>query len=362
LNAGSSSLKYQLRESTSGKVFQQGRVDKPDETSVSRVLEDLKRSGTGIEAAGHRIVHGGDVFSGPVLIDEPVLQGLRDLGELAPLHNEAGLKGYRAARDVLGDAIPQVAVFDTTFHRTLRDYAAEYAIPREYARRWKIRRYGFHGLAHLSVVRRYASLQKLPLERVTVITAHLGSGCSITAVRNGCSADTSMGFTPLEGLIMSTRSGDLDPAIVSFLAQNEGFSAGKIIEFLNRRSGLLGLSGRSSDIRDLLGASDPDSALAVECFCYRVRKYIGAFLAALGGASAIIFSGGIGENLAEVRRRVCRGLEWFGLEIDSGRNEEASGKVSPITSDDSRLQAFVIPADEEAEIVRDTAACLGERP
>jgi acetate kinase len=362
LNAGSSSLKYQLRESTSGEVLKSGRVDKPDESSVRHILEELKGNGSGIEAVGHRIVHGGDVFAKPVLFDYTVLEELRNLEELAPLHNEAGLKGYRSACEALGDEVPQVAVFDTIFHRTLPDYAAVYAIPQEYSRRWKIRRYGFHGLAHRSVVGRYARIAGVPRERVTVITAHLGSGCSITAVRNGCSADTSMGFTPLEGLIMAKRSGDLDPAIIAFLAQNAGFTAGKIIEFLNRRSGLLGLSGVSSDMRELLGATDADSLLAVECFCYRVRKYIGAYLAALGGASAVIFSGGIGENLAEIRLRISRGLEWFGLHLNDQANLEASGREGRISKNESRLQAFVIPADQEAEIVNDTAACLGETP
>jgi acetate kinase len=267
------------------------------------------------------------------------------------------VRGIRLAQEAFGDAVPPVAVFDTNFHSSLPEYASAYAIPKNWADRWHIRRYGFHGLAHRSVLRSFAGLMEMPEQELSVITAHLGSGCSITAIKNGRSVDTSMGFTPLEGLIMSTRSGDLDPAVVAFLAQHEGFTANKIIDFLNHKSGLLALSGKSGDLRELLKSGEERAQLAVAAFCYRIRKYIGAYLAVLGGASAILFSGGIGENMPEIRARICEGLEWLGLILDEEGNRSRPGPHR-ISADGSRIQAFVIPADEESEIARETAQLL----
>jgi acetate kinase len=253
-----------------------------------------------------------------------------------------------------------VAVFDTAFHATLPEHAARYAIPHEMALRHGIRRYGFHGLAYRSALAGYCTLTDTRPDRATVVALHLGNGCSVAAIRNGESVDTSMGLTPLEGLVMGTRSGDLDPAIVGYLARLEGVPVDTVERWLNERSGLLGLSGRSGDMRDLLEREphDPGARLAVQVFCYRARKYVGAYLAALGGAEAVVFSGGIGENAPEVRARICAGLDWLGLTIDPGRNTAVVGTAGRISADGARIQAFAIPADEESVIARDTVNCL----
>jgi acetate kinase len=253
-----------------------------------------------------------------------------------------------------------VAVFDTSFHSTLPDRAFLYAIPHELSIRRGIRRYGFHGISYQYLLSRYCALTGTPHEEATIVAFHLGNGCSAAAIRNGESIDTSMGFTPLEGLVMGTRSGDIDPAIVGILAHEEGLSPGEVELLLNTRSGLLGLSGRSRDMRDLLGreGDDPRARLAVEIFCYRARKYLGAYLAALGGADGIVFSGGIGENAHEIRARILTGMEWAGIRIDPARNRETTGKEGEIGAPDSRLRVFVIPADEELVIARETVACL----
>jgi len=312
-----------------------------------------------IEAVGHRVVHGGERFQRSVRIDDTVLHGMEDMIELAPLHNPHNIKGVAAARAVLGAEVPNVAVFDTAFHHTLPEKAYLYAIPYQLYRRHKVRRYGFHGTSHRYVAYRWRELTLVAREATRIITLHLGNGCSACAIDQGNSVDTSMGFTPLEGLVMGTRSGDLDPAVVEFLEAKEGLSATAVDNLLNKQSGLLGISGLTNDMRDLLAEAhendDRRARLAIDMFCYRARKYIGAYLAALGGADAIIFAGGIGENAPEVRAQICRGLEWVGIEIDEAANTRMVGGVEGrITTDSSRLAVWVIPTDEELLIARDT--------
>jgi acetate kinase len=316
-----------------------------------------------IHAVGHRVVHGGEHFNKSVKIDETVLRAIEDCIELAPLHNPTNIKGIQAARDVFGGGLPQVAVFDTAFHQTLPEHAFLYAIPYQLYRRYRIRRYGFHGTSHRYVAYRYRQLQKLTREQTNVITIHLGNGCSIAGIRGGNSQDTSMGLTPLEGLVMGTRSGDIDPAIVDFIGVKEGLSSREVETLLNKQSGLLGISGLTNDMRELLAEesenNDRRAHLAIEVFCYRARKYIGGFLAATGGADAIIFTGGIGENSAEVRRRICVGLDWLGLELDEEKNAQGhSGFEGVISKPRCRFSAFVIPTDEELLIARDTLRCV----
>jgi acetate kinase len=319
----------------------------------------------GLEAVGHRVVHGGERFLEPTLIDDEVVGAIEALVELAPLHNAPSLAAIRAARGRLGPRVPMVAVFDTAFHRAMPERASLYAIPRDLAERHHIRRYGFHGLAHRYMTERYAAMASRPLEEVKLVTLQLGNGCSATAVEGGCSVDTSMGFTPLEGLMMGTRSGDADPSLAGFLARREGVVVEEIEGWLNTRSGLLGVSGVTSDMRELLEAEshgDARAALAVEMFCYRVRKYVGAYLAALGGAEAVVFGGGIGENAPSVRARICAGMGWCGLRLDEERNAGAVGVEGRISSDDSGLRAYVVAVDEAAVIARDTVRCLGSGP
>src|SRR5579885_2712787 len=316
-----------------------------------------------IQAVGHRVVHGGEHFTHSVLITDEVLHGIEDCIDLAPLHNPANLKGIAAARDVFGAGLPQAAVFDTAFHQTLPDYAYLYALPYQLYRRHRVRRYGFHGTSHRYVAYRYRQLRGIEREQTNVITLHLGNGCSAAAIRAGDSVDTSMGLTPLEGLVMGTRSGDLDPAIVDFLAAKEGLSANEVETLLNKQSGLLGISGLTNDMRELLAEAhennDRRARLAVEIFCYRVRKYIGSYLAAMGSADAVIFTGGIGENSAEVRARICDNLAWMGLELDAEQNAaQVSGREGLISKEGSRLAAYVIPTDEELLIARDTVRCV----
>jgi acetate kinase len=316
-----------------------------------------------IHAVGHRVVHGGEHFKQSALIDEVVLRAVEDCIELAPLHNPTNIKGIQAARDVFGSGLPQVAVFDTAFHQTLPEHAYLYAIPYQLYRRYKIRRYGFHGTSHRYVAYRYRQIRGIPRDQTNVITLHLGNGCSIAGIRSGDSQDTSMGLTPLEGLVMGTRSGDIDPAILEFVQVKEGLNSSEVETLLNKQSGLLGISGLTNDMRELLDEerenNDRRANLAIEVFCYRARKYIGAYLAAIGGAEAVIFTGGIGENSPEVRTRICAGLEWLGLDLDQKRNSEAAhGFEGLISKDESRLAAYVIPTDEELLIARDTVRCV----
>jgi acetate kinase len=331
-----------------------------DQSGVAEI-----RSLSDIHAVGHRVVHGGELFRESALVTDDVMKGIEDCIDLAPLHNPSNVRGIRAVREAFGPGLPQVAVFDTAFHTSIPDYAFLYATPYHLYARHRIRRYGFHGTSNRYVAYRYRTLRGLTKEQVNVITLHLGNGCSASAIKHGKSVDTSMGMTPLEGLVMGTRSGDTDPAILGLVCSKEGLSVSEVEAMLNKQSGLLGISGLTNDMRVLMQElrqyDDRRIRLAVEVFCYRAKKYIGAYLAAMGGADAVIFTGGIGENSPEVRARVCEGLEWAGLTVDAGKNSRGNGVAGPITTDDSRLQAWVIPTDEEVLIARDTVRCiLGE--
>ena len=313
-----------------------------------------------IHAVGHRIVHGGEKFKASVLINDEVLRDIEECIQLAPLHNPANIQGIQASREILGEQIPNVAVFDTAFHQTLPEKAFLYALPYQLYRRHNIRRYGFHGTSHRYVAYRYRELEKLERDQVNIITLHLGNGCSAAAIKNGNSVDTSMGMTPLEGLVMGTRAGDFDPAIIDFIASKEGLSPLEIESLVNKQSGLLGISGLTNDMRELLAEAEENgdrrARLAIEIFCYRASKYIGAYLAAMNGADAIVFTGGIGENSFEVRSLICERLAWMGVEIDSKLNESfKDGRGGIISKATARLKVYVIPTNEELLIARDTA-------
>ncbi len=385
LNAGSSSLKVRLYAMEGGSprslaraVFervggpatatlaveggpsQRRTVDVTDHAAAARHALQWLRSldVPTVDAVGHRVVHGGTRFTAPVRIDDEVVRAIEALEGLAPLHNRPALQAIGACREGFGRALPMVAAFDTAFHAGLAPEARDYAIAPELVRTHGVRRYGFHGLSYRSVVARYAELTATPAERATIVALHLGAGASAAAIRAGRSVDTSMGFTPLEGLVMGTRAGDVDPAVVAHLARAEGVSPEDVVRWLNERSGLLGVSGRSADVRDLLAADDPRARLAVRMFCYRARKYVGAYLAALGGAEAVVFTGGIGEHVAEVRAEICRGMAWCGLVIDEERNRATIGIEGRISTDGARIAALVIPSDEERVIAGDTVNCL----
>jgi acetate kinase len=320
-----------------------------------------------IHAVGHRVVHGAEKFTMSMTIDDKVIEGIQDCIDLAPLHNPANLKGISGARDLLGPNIPQVAVFDTSFHSTMPETSYLYAIPYQLYVRHKIRKYGFHGTSHRYVAYRYRLLANVEREKVNIITLHLGNGCSACAIKNGESIDTSMGLTPLEGLVMGTRGGDIDPAVLEFLHHKEGMTMNEIDAVLNKQSGLLGISGLTNDMRDLLTEekehNDRRARLAIEIFCGRARKYIGAYLAEMHGADAIAFAGGIGENSSEIRKRICDGLEYLGLAIDPKTNTETvNGKEGIISTKDSKLKAYVIPTNEELLIARDTVRCVKNVP
>jgi acetate kinase len=326
-------------------------VSEDAETGITSLAE--------IQAVGHRVVHGGESFARSQRIDETVLKALDELVELAPLHNPHNIAGIRGAARVFGPGVPQVAVFDTAFHHSLPEVAFLYGLPYQLYRRYKVRRYGFHGTSHRYVAHRYRQLTGRPRERTKLITLHLGNGASACAILDGDSVDTSMGFTPLEGLVMGTRSGDLDPAILDFVASKEGLTLSQMETLLNKQSGLLGLSGLTPDMRELLKEieehDDRRARLAVEVFSYRIRKYIGAYLAVLDGAEAIVFAGGIGENAAEIRARVCGGLEWMGITVDADANASlTNGREGRFSTPDSRVELWVIPTDEELLIARDT--------
>ena len=320
-----------------------------------------------IHAIGHRVVHGGEQFTKSALITDEVLRGIEDCIDLAPLHNPANIQGILGARAALGVAVPQVAVFDTAFHQTLPEHAFLYALPYQMYRRHRVRRYGFHGTSHRYVAYRYRTLKEIAREATNIITLHLGNGCSIAAIKGGNSIDTSMGFTPLEGLVMGTRSGDLDASIVDLIATKEGLSLREVESLLNKQSGLLGISGLTDDMRELIAEAhehdDRRARLAIEIFCYRARKYIGSYLAAMNGAEAIVFTGGIGENSAEIRARICAELTWVGVELDEGLNAkhgaDAHGRIN---ADRSRIEVYVIPTNEELLIARDTVRVVTGAP
>lgn len=320
-----------------------------------------------VHAIGHRIVHGGEKLKKSVLIDASVIEQIEDCIELAPLHNPANLKGISAARGIFGEDVPHVAVFDTSFHAAMPATAFLYALPYQLYVRHRVRRYGFHGTSHRFVAYRYRQLTGKSRDETNIITAHLGNGCSMCAIRAGDSVDTSMGMTPVEGLVMGTRAGDIDASILPFLHHKEGMYFDELDGLLNKRSGLLGISGLTNDMRDLLEEErtnqDRRAGLAIDIFCQRVRKYIGAYLAILNGADALVFTGGIGENADEIRRRICAEMDFLGISLDEGRNAATVGGLEgEISAAGSRVRVFVIPTNEELLIARDTVRCVQNAP
>lgn len=371
INSGSSSLKYQLLDMSDETVLARGICERigivNHKTAMQEVLTALTDAKTGvissvseIDAVGHRIVHGGESFQESVIIDEYVIEKVKKCIELAPLHNPSNIAGVEVCREIMPDT-PMVGVFDTAFHQTMPDYAYIYALPYAYYNQYKIRRYGFHGTSHLYVAQKAALFVQRPLEELKIITCHLGNGASVCAVQGGKSIDTSFGFTPLEGLAMGTRSGDIDPAIIRYLMEKENLTIDKIDFILNHESGLLGVSGISSDIRDIEAAAEQGherSRLAIDLFCYRVRKYIGEYAAAMGGLDVLAFSAGIGENSETIRKKSATGLEFLGIAIDDAKNKAQQGKETDIGKTGAGVRTLVIPTNEELMIARETVNLL----
>ena len=390
INCGSSSLKYQLIDSDSEQVLAKGLCERsgidgrlthqpagkdkivtevamPNHTeAVSLVLKALTDADHGviaslseIGAVGHRIVHGGEKFNAATLLNEEVIKEIEECNDLAPLHNPANLIGINACRELMPN-VPMVGVFDTAFHQTMPRVAYLYGLPYEYYKKYHIRRYGFHGTSHSYVSKRTAELLGKKPEDLKTIVCHLGNGASICAVKNGKSVDTSMGFTPLEGLIMGTRSGDIDPAIIEYIAKKEGMSLPEVVEVLNKKSGIQGLSQESSDFRDLHAAAEKGSVnaqIAIDVFCYHVVKYIGSYTAVMNGVDAIAFTAGIGENDPIIRANVMSYLTYLGTEIDPVKND-CRGVERIISTDDSKVKALVVPTNEELAIARETVALV----
>ena len=391
LNCGSSSLKYQLIDMETENVLAKGLCERigiegsrlkhqpagkdavifddyqeDHSVSVKMVLDALTHAEYGvvksmseINAVGHRVVHGGEYFANSVIINQEVIAAIEKCCELAPLHNPANLIGI-AACDKIMPGVPQVAVFDTAFHQTMPERAYMYALPYEYYEKYAIRRYGFHGTSHRFVSEEVAKMLGRPYEETKTVTCHLGNGGSICAVRNGKSIDTTMGFTPLEGLVMGTRAGDIDAAVITYLMEKEGLTAAEMDTILNKQSGVLGISGVSSDFRDIEEASEAGNAragMALDVFAYKVAKRIGAYTAAMNGVDAIVFTAGLGENSASTRKEICDYLGYLGVHIDS-YNNSLRGKALEISAPDSRVRVFVIPTNEELVIARDTKELL----
>lgn len=389
INCGSSSVKYQIIQSDTEECLCSGLIERIGavtsivhhhptigdrvkksiqiETHDEAILEILNfiKSGTyegfsGLEdivAVGHRVVHGGETFKDSVMIDDSVIDAIEHAIDLAPLHNPPNLMGIRAAKKALPD-LPHVAVFDTAFHHSLPAKSYLYGIPNRFYRRYKIRRYGFHGPSHYYVSRKYFSMNGIESGQpgTRVISCHLGNGASICAIKDGKSVDTSMGFTPLEGLVMGTRSGDIDPSILFYLVEKEELTLTALHSLLNRHSGLLGLSGYAADMRDLIEeakAGDRRCQQAIDVFCYRAKKYVTSYMGVLNGADAIIFTGGIGENSADVRAEVCSDLSFFGIEIDKKRNESPGAGEQKISTENSKVEVWIIPTNEELVIAKD---------
>ena len=367
LNAGSSSLKFDVWDSSgwrenADRLLKRGLVERV--ASMADALDGVfDRIGSlRVDAVGHRVVHGGDRYFTSVIVDDAVEKAIGELSALAPLHNPHNLEGIRAARAKL-PSLTNVAVFDTAFHHTLPPHAYAYALPYEYLTEKKIRRYGFHGISHRYVSWRFAELHGKTRADYRLITCHLGNGCSVCAIDHGKSVDTSMGFTPLEGLVMGTRSGDVDAGAILHLINHEKQPPMDTLHMLNSESGLKGLSGVSNDMRDVLKAAqagNPRAALAVDTFCYRVRKYIGAYLAAMNGADALIFAGGIGENSPEIRARICAGMDALGIAADAAANAADSKEDRRIGK--SPVEVWVVPTEEELLIARDTLRCILKIP
>ena len=394
LNCGSSSIKYKLFDMTTKEVMAQGGIEKiglpgsflkltlpngekvilekdvPEHTTgIDFILNTLVSEEYGaiksleeINAVGHRMVHGGEKFAKSVLLDQEVLDAFIACNDLAPLHNPANLKGVNAVSAILPN-VPQVGVFDTAFHQTMPDYAYMYAVPYELYTKYGVRRYGFHGTSHRYVSKRVCEFLNIPVEGTKIITCHVGNGGSITAVKDGKSVDTSMGLTPLEGLMMGTRSGDIDGGAVTYIMEKEGLDATGISNLLNKKSGVLGVFEKSSDMRDLesaAAAGEPRAVLAESMYFYRIKKYIGAYAAAMGGVDVIVFTGGVGENQANARSGACEGLEYMGVKVDAEKNK-TRGVEAIISTDDSKVKVVVIPTDEELMIASDTMDILSAK-
>ncbi|MGG5753800.1 acetate/propionate family kinase [Zafaria sp. Z1313] len=372
INSGSSSLKYQVRDTAAGSRLANGLVERIGDASgghpadhgeaIEQVLAELEGAlgGRSIDAVGHRVVHGGERFGAPVLIDNEIVRAIERLAPLAPLHNPANALGIRAVT-AKWPRIPQVAVFDTAFHRTMPEHAWRYAIPDALYTEHGVRRYGFHGTSHDYVTGLAAELLGIERSRFNAVVAHLGNGASVTAVRGGASVDTSMGYTPLEGLVMGTRSGDLDPSIVTQLIVRGEYTAGDLDRILNQDSGLKGLSG-NNDMRSVVEAAaegDDGAELALAVAAYRLQKYIGGYHVAVGGAHALVFTAGIGENSWPFRERVVEGLGALGVELDRYANVRRSGAPRVISTPESAIPVLVVPTDEEAQIAAATAALCG---
>ena len=390
INCGSSSLKYQLINSETEGVLAKGlrerigidgmltyqpeggekeksEIAMPTHTeAINAVLAALTNEKSGVikslsevGAVGHRVVHGGEKFTSSCLINDESMKAIEECNDLAPLHNPANLIGIRACQELM-PGVPMVAVFDTAFHQTMPDVAYTYGIPYEYYEKYKVRRYGFHGTSHSYVSKRTAEIVGKPYDQMKIIVCHLGNGASISAVNCGKSVDTSMGLTPLEGLVMGTRSGDLDPAIIDFVGKKEGLSLDEMNEVLNKKSGMLGISGVSSDGRDLEAAAETGNKraqLALDVFDYRVIKYIGAYAAAMNGVDAIAFTAGIGENNIKMRKDVCSSLTYLGVKLDEEKNN-VRGEERIISADDSKVQVLLVPTNEELAIARETLALV----
>lgn len=394
LNCGSSSIKYKLFDMTTKEVMAQGGIEKiglpgsflkltlpngekkilekdvPEHTTgIDFILNTLVSEEYGaiksleeINAVGHRMVHGGEKFAKSVLLDKEVLDAFIACNDLAPLHNPANLKGVNAVSAILPN-VPQVGVFDTAFHQTMPDYAYMYAVPYELYTKYGVRRYGFHGTSHRYVSKRVCEFLNIPVEGTKIITCHVGNGGSITAVKDGKSVDTSMGMTPLEGLMMGTRSGDIDGGAVTYIMEKEGLDATGVSNLLNKKSGVLGVFEKSSDMRDLesaAAAKEPRAVLAENMYFYRIKKYIGAYAAAMGGVDVIVFTGGVGENQANARSGACEGLEYMGVKVDLEKNK-TRGVEAIISADDSKVKVVVIPTDEELMIASDTMDILSAK-
>ena len=390
INCGSSSLKYQLINSETEGVLAKGLCERigidgmltyqpeggekekseiamPTHTeAINAVLAALTNEKSGVikslsevGAVGHRVVHGGEKFTSSCLINDDSMKAIEECNDLAPLHNPANLIGIRACQELM-PGVPMVAVFDTAFHQTMPDVAYTYGIPYEYYEKYKVRRYGFHGTSHSYVSKRTAEIVGKPYDQMKIIVCHLGNGASISAVNCGKSVDTSMGLTPLEGLVMGTRSGDLDPAIIDVVGKKEGLSLDEMNEVLNKKSGMLGISGVSSDGRDLEAAAESGNKraqLALDVFDYRVIKYIGAYAAAMNGVDAIAFTAGIGENNIKMRKDVCSSLTYLGVKLDEEKNN-VRGEERIISADDSKVQVLLVPTNEELAIARETLALV----
>jgi len=391
LNAGSSSLKFKLYEAGGlaalawGMVEQIGEEEARSHITVSGGREDVLRSRVGgheealevvfglmrrhgalddvreLAGIGHRVVHGGERFQAPVLVTSDVMAAIEELFSLSPLHNPANLSGIRVAL-AKAAGVPQVAVFDTAYHQSIPPHAYRYALPHDLYERHMVRRYGFHGTSHHFVARQAARFLGLAADEIKAVSLHLGNGASATAIDRGRSVDTSMGLTPLEGLVMGTRSGDLDPAVIFYLARQTGMGLDEIDRLLNRRSGLKGLCDHNDmrEIINLAAKGDGRASLALEIFCYRLKKYIGAYLAVLNGAHCLIFTGGIGENAAEVRHKACSGLDALGVVLDAAANRKKFSGAADISAPASRVRILVVPTDEELEIARHTARVISD--